>query len=91
MECRTTALRLNRDEFVVWLEGRNGVQAAAFVQALMEEFSACFPEETFAVRLCAGLALGERTHGTEQLIADPNGKTGAGTCAAECRTAVLLL
>ena len=68
MDCRTTALRLNRDEFVLWLEGRNGVQAAAFVQALMEEFSACFPEETFAVRLCAGLALGERTHGTEQLI-----------------------
>ena len=50
------ALRLNRDEFVLWLEGRTRAQAEAFVQTLLEEAAARFPEETFGVGLCAGLA-----------------------------------
>ena len=54
--CRTAALRLNRDEIVLWLEGRSAAQAEGFVRALLAEAEARFPEETFSVRLQAGLA-----------------------------------
>ncbi len=66
--CRTAALRLNQDEFVLWLEGRTREQAADLIRALLEEAGARFPEEIFGVRLYAGLALGEKARNTEQLI-----------------------
>ena len=64
--CRTTALRLNRDEFVLWLEGQTEAQAMEFTRALLEKAEACF--QTFSIRMCAGLARGQRTNSAEQLI-----------------------
>ena len=66
--CRTAALRLNRDEIVLWLEGRSAAQAAEFVRALLAEAEARFPEETFSVRLQAGLAPAEGERDGETLI-----------------------
>ncbi len=55
--CRTVALRLNRDELILWLEGRTAAEGMAFAEALLEAAHA--QEETFSVRLRAGLAQGE--------------------------------
>lgn len=66
--CRTVALRLNRDELVLWLEGRTDVQAAAFVEQLLKKAGGYFREESFPIQMYAGLALGEQERGTEQLI-----------------------
>ncbi len=66
--CRTAALRLNRDEIVLWLEGRSAAQAEGFVRALLAEAEARFPEETFSVRLQAGLAPAEGERDGETLI-----------------------
>ncbi len=63
---RTLALRLNRDELVLWLEGQSGVQAAEFTRELLSASAARLPAP--AVRLRAGLAQAERDRGTEQLI-----------------------
>ncbi|MCI8537999.1 MAG: response regulator [Oscillospiraceae bacterium] len=63
---RIEALRLNRDEFVLWLEGCTPDQAAAFLQSLLKEAEARF--QVFHVQPCAGLAQGDRNHNTELLI-----------------------
>ncbi len=65
---RTVALRLDRDEFVLWLEGQGKTQAAEFVAGLLEAFQARFQEETFDVRMCAGLARTEELHSTQRMI-----------------------
>lgn len=65
---RTVALRLNRDEFVLWLEGETEEQAAQFIQELVEEAQARFPGEVFPVYVCAGLAGAEAGQDTEQCI-----------------------
>lgn len=67
-DCRTVALRLNRDEFVLWLEGRTEEQAQRFVQGLLEAACACLQEETFSIRVRAGLAGVEEGQDTEQSI-----------------------
>ena len=66
--CRTEALRLGWDEFVLWLEGRSGEEAEDFVQALLEDAGALFQEETFHLWMCAGLARGGREQSTVRLI-----------------------
>ena len=66
--CRTEALRLGWDEFVLWLEGRSGEEAEDFVQALLEDAGALFQEETFHLWMCAGLARGGREQSTGRLI-----------------------
>ncbi|MEY8388477.1 ATP-binding protein [Oscillospiraceae bacterium 38-13] len=59
---RTAALRLNRDEFVLWLEG----EAAEPVRALLEEAAVRFQD--FSVQLRAGLVRAGENQDTEQLI-----------------------
>ena len=66
--CRTAAMRLNRDEAVLWLEGQPEEAAAALTAALLEEAAAAFPEEVFGVGILGGLARGEKAQSTEQLI-----------------------
>lgn len=66
--CRTVALRLNRDEFVLWLEGRSREQAGRFIQGLLEEAGARFQEEMFSVHMRAGLARVEKGQETETSI-----------------------
>lgn len=65
---RTVALRLNQDEFVLWLESWTQAQAAEFAEQLLKKAAAYFREDTFRIQIYAGLALGEREHSTEQLI-----------------------
>ena len=60
------ALRLNWDEFVLWLEGRSREEALAFAQALLEE--AQRQAEVFHLRFGAGLAQGEEGQSAEQII-----------------------
>lgn len=54
--CRTVAFRLNRDEFVLWLEGRTEKQAAQFVQDLLGAVASCLQSGNFPVHMRAGLA-----------------------------------
>lgn len=65
---RTVFLRLNREEFVLWLEGQPEDRAAEFARGLLEAESACFPEEIFSIRARAGLARGGREQSGDQLI-----------------------
>ncbi len=62
------AFRLNKDEFVLWLGCLPKARAAAFVESLLEEVAAAFPEEVFPVRMYAGLARAKAGQGAEQLI-----------------------
>ena len=70
-KCRETegerlALRLNRDQFVLWLEGMSEQQQ--FAQELLDDCAKRFPRETFRLGLCAGLAVGDQSQSTEGLI-----------------------
>ncbi len=67
-DCQTVALRLNRDEFVIWLEDQSGKQAAEFTKGLLDKIESAFAAETFNVYMCAGLACGGRDQNTETLI-----------------------
>lgn len=64
----TVALRLNRDQFVLWLEGMDRERAGRFAQNLLDSCLERFPEETFRVGLRAGLALGDSSRSTERLV-----------------------
>ena len=66
--CRMAALRLNRDELVVWLEGADEDLGRRFAHALLETAAERFDRDTFSVRLRAGLAQAVGNCGTEQLI-----------------------
>ncbi len=68
LETETAALRLNRDQFVLWLEGTGGRQAEEFVEGLLSDCEKRFPEEAFRVELWGGLVLGDRSRSTEGLI-----------------------
>ncbi len=59
---------LNRNEFVLWFENQSRQRAAELIEAFSEKVSLCFQEETFHIRLHAGLACGERMRSTERLI-----------------------
>ncbi len=67
-EFRTIALRLNRDECVLWLEGLSEERAAEFLGGLLEQLEAALPEETFGVSLYAGLAEGGKSDSSVELI-----------------------
>ncbi len=64
--CRVAALRLNRDEFVLWLEGRTEAEAAEFTGELLRACGARFSQLAVPVR--AGLARAEGKQESEQLI-----------------------
>ncbi len=65
---RSVALRLNLDEFVVWLESESKEQGKEFFEALVERIAACFEEETFQIRIYAGLSCGKKEESCEELI-----------------------
>lgn len=72
-ECRaldgeTAALRLNWDQFVLWLEEMNSRRAERFAQGLLDRCGERFPEETFRLDLHIGLALGDPSRNTEMLV-----------------------
>ena len=64
---RAVALRLNRDEFILWQEA-DRTQAEELTTALLDAVRAAFPEEHFSVRLNAGLTQGKTEQNTENLI-----------------------
>ena len=73
LECQAqageaTALRLNRDQFILWLEGMDQKQAEQFAQSLLDRCEIWFPEEDFRVGPRAGLAWGDQSYNTERLV-----------------------
>ena len=65
---RAVALRLNREELAVWLEGADQASGVEFVHSLLETASARFQEDTFPLCLRAGLARAEGGQSAEELI-----------------------
>ncbi len=65
---RTTALRLERDEFVLWLEKMSREQAREFAKELLEKVRSAFEEGLFAVHMSIGLACADRDQSAEKLI-----------------------
>ncbi len=65
---RAEALRLNRDELTLWLEGVAAGRGSAFIKELLATSNGDVWEEAFRVRFRAGLALGDRVGDTEQVI-----------------------
>lgn len=65
---QAAALRLNADEFALWLEESSRKQSAAFIEDLLEKIRQDFNEESFSVHIHAGLAQGERETTSSQLI-----------------------
>ncbi len=63
--CRAEALRLNRDEFVLWLEDQTEEQAAEVIRPLLQSAKVW---EDFGVQISAGLSQGRKAYSTEQLI-----------------------
>lgn len=62
------ALRLNREEFVLWLEESSGEDADRDIEGLLDRFTAVYEENTFQVYLCAGLCFGKEEQSAEELI-----------------------
>ncbi|MCI8895335.1 MAG: response regulator [Lachnospiraceae bacterium] len=62
------ALRLNQDEFILWLEGMSGEEAGQKIRKLLDRAAAAYEEELFQVHLCGGLCCGEREEAAEELI-----------------------
>ncbi|MCI8668795.1 MAG: response regulator [Lachnospiraceae bacterium] len=67
-KCRTVSMRLNREEFIIWLEHQTENQAVEFTEGLLETISTAINAETFNVHMCAGLARGEQNQNSELLI-----------------------
>lgn len=65
---RTVALRLDGDEFVLWLEKQSREEAEAFMKDLLTEIAAGFEEEVFRVDVHAGLVCAQQGQSTERLI-----------------------
>ncbi len=65
---QTAALRLERDEFVLWAEGASRALAAEFIRELLDRTEVCFGAEQFGVRVRAGLACAEKDQTAEKLI-----------------------
>ena len=64
----TVALRLERDEFVLWAENVSGALAEEFIQELLDGTAACFGAEQFGVCMRAGLACAGKDQTAEKLI-----------------------
>lgn len=65
---RSVALRFDRDEFVLWMEGMCRKEAEEFIRELLGRVAGAFEAERFNVRLQAGLVCGERDQTAEKLI-----------------------
>ncbi len=66
--CHTIALRLNQDEFVIWLEELSKEEAEGHIRLLLDQIGAGYDEEVFQVHLYAGLCCGENEQSAEELI-----------------------
>lgn len=66
--CLAVALRLNQEEFVLWLEGMSREEAARHVKDLLDQIEAEYDEEIFHVHLRAGLCYGREEQSSEELI-----------------------
>ena len=66
--CHTIALRLNQDEFVIWLEELSKKEAEGHIRLLLDQIGAGYDEEVFQVHLYAGLCCGENEQSAEELI-----------------------
>ena len=84
----TVAMRLNRDEFVLWLENQSREQAAEFIEALIKKLIEGLNQEMFSVDVFAGLICTERNQTTE---ADSYGKAGAQSGDSRKNDALFLL
>lgn len=62
------AMRLNRDEFALWLEEGSAEQAAAFAEDLLEKITTAFDGDSFSAHVCIGLAQGDKKRAPAQLI-----------------------
>ena len=65
---RTVALRLERDEFALWMGNMSLRQSEGFVKDLIGKVRTAFEEALFAVHMSAGLVCGERDQDTEGLL-----------------------
>ena len=62
------ALRLNQDEFVLWLEGLSREEAASCTEALLNRIESDYDREILQILINAGLCCGETDHSSEELI-----------------------
>ena len=65
---QTVALRLDGDDFVLWLEGCSRAQAADFMEVLFGKIEAGFDRALFCVEVYAGLACGTQEQTAGRLI-----------------------
>ncbi|MCM1188644.1 MAG: ATP-binding protein [bacterium] len=66
--CRTAAIRLDGDEFALWLEGQSAGQAAEFVKELMRRAAVSFDAKLFAIDIHVGLACAKKELDAEKLL-----------------------
>ncbi len=65
---RTVSMRLDGDEFVLWLEGQLREQAEEFIADLLGRIRAGFAEEMFQVDVRAGLVCAGKSQSSAKLI-----------------------
>lgn len=62
------AMRLDGDEFTLWLENRSEEEAEKFTEKLLNKIAMSFREEVFSVNLQVGIVSGRREYTCEKLI-----------------------
>lgn len=62
------AMRLDGDEFTLWLENRSKQEAAEFTEKILNKIMVSFREETFSVNVHVGIVCAERRYTCEKLI-----------------------
>ncbi len=64
----TVALRLDGDEFIIWLEQADRKQAAKWAEELLTQAGSDFDKDRFDVNICVGLVCGQREQTAGSLI-----------------------
>ncbi len=62
------AMRLDGDEFTLWLENRSKQEAEEFTERLLNKIAVSFREETFSVNVHVGIVCAGREYTCEKLI-----------------------
>lgn len=62
------AMRLDGDEFTLWLENRSREEAVILVERLLDKIKVSFREDTFDVAVRIGMACGQENQTSEKLI-----------------------
>ena len=65
---RIVAMRLDGDEFTVWMEDWSEAEAAVFVERLLDKIAASFEAEMFNVDVHVGMAAAQEDLTSEKLI-----------------------